>query len=167
MKNKTFSLRTWATPLTIASFLVVGVTGVLWFFGLVTGTARWMHEIIGLIIVAAVALHLALNWRAFKTYFRKPVAITVMAIGAAMTAYAYASADNQQRGTRPDFAVIERLGSVDFETLAPVFGETGDELASAFRAAGFAGADVTSSVATLTANDREQRMGAFAVLAAQ
>lgn len=38
------SLRKWATPLTIGSFLLMGVTGILMFFHLDIGLNKLAHE---------------------------------------------------------------------------------------------------------------------------
>lgn len=75
------SLRSWATPLVIATFAVSGVTGLLLFLHANTGLNKVAHEWIGLAMVAAVLAHLALNWRAFTVYFRRPLAVAIIAAG--------------------------------------------------------------------------------------
>ena len=73
------TLRSWATPLVIATFAVSGVTGILMFLHADSGLNKLAHEWIGLAMVAAVLAHLVLNWRAFTTYFRRPLAQVIMA----------------------------------------------------------------------------------------
>lgn len=75
------TLRSWATPLVIATFAVSGVTGILMFLHADSGLNKLAHEWIGLAMVAAVLAHLVLNWRAFTTYFRRPLAQVIMAAG--------------------------------------------------------------------------------------
>lgn len=70
-------LRKWATPLTIGSFAIMGATGILMFFHLDSGLNKLLHEWAGWIMVIAVLVHVVLNWRAFKTYFKRPVALGV------------------------------------------------------------------------------------------
>ena len=51
------SLRLWATPLIVGSFLIMGVSGVLMFFHLETTLMKVVHEWAGWAMVAgAVAL---------------------------------------------------------------------------------------------------------------
>ncbi len=55
------TLRKFATPLTIGTFLIVGITGTFWYFHIVTDLGRWLHEIIGLAMMAVVVFHVVLN----------------------------------------------------------------------------------------------------------
>ena len=73
-------LRAWAGPLTIGSFVVISVTGILMFFHMNTGLAKLAHEWLGWLLVIGGVAHLFVNWRAFLAYFRKPVAIAIMAV---------------------------------------------------------------------------------------
>lgn len=74
-------LRIWATPLTIAAFIVMGATGVLMFLHLDSGLNKVVHEWAGWAMVIGVVAHVVLNWRAFSTYFRRPIARVMMAAG--------------------------------------------------------------------------------------
>lgn len=74
-----FRVRTWAGPLTIGSFAVVAVTGILMFFHLNSGLMKLAHEWLGWLLVVAVIAHVTINWRPFLNYFYKPAAITIMA----------------------------------------------------------------------------------------
>lgn len=78
-------LRPWATPLTVATTLVTIVSGVILFFHLAPGLTRPAHEWIGMIMVLAVAAHMLMNWRAFTTYFKRPLGLTMIAAGAVVT----------------------------------------------------------------------------------
>ena len=60
--------RDFATSLTVGAFLLMSVTGVLMFFHLDMGLNKTAHEWTGL--VTAVALHIVVNFVAFKRYFR-------------------------------------------------------------------------------------------------
>jgi hypothetical protein len=74
----TMSLRSWATPLTIGSTVIVTVTGLLLFFHAAPGLTRPAHEWVGWIMTVAVVAHVILNFRAFKGYFRRPVALGIL-----------------------------------------------------------------------------------------
>ncbi len=63
--------REWATPLTIGAFALMAVTGLLMFFHLDNGLQKSVHEWLGWLLVAAVAVHAAANWLGFKRYFQR------------------------------------------------------------------------------------------------
>lgn len=79
------TLRKWATPLTVGSFLVMGVTGTLMFFHLNTMLGKVIHEWAGWLMLVGVGAHVVLNWRALTTYFKRPMAQWIMGVGAALT----------------------------------------------------------------------------------
>jgi len=58
--------REWVTPITAGAFLLLGVTGILMFFHIDTGLNKLAHEWLGWVLVAAVALHLVLNFQGLK-----------------------------------------------------------------------------------------------------
>jgi cytochrome b561 len=64
--------REWATPLTIGSFLVIAVTGVLMFFHLDSGLNKLAHEWLAWAMLAAVGLHAAVHFKSFSRYFTRP-----------------------------------------------------------------------------------------------
>jgi hypothetical protein len=115
-------LRAYATPLTIGTFLIMGATGILMFFHTNTTLNKVVHEYVGLVMVAAVILHVVLNWRAFQTYFKRPVALTLMGASAVMLAASFVSLDEETGGTRPDIAVLQMVSSASLTDLAPLMG---------------------------------------------
>ncbi len=76
----TLRLRAWAGPLTIGSFAVVGVTGILMFFKASFGLMKLAHEWLSLCLVLGVVAHIVLNWKPFVAYFRKPAGASIMAV---------------------------------------------------------------------------------------
>lgn len=160
------TLRKFATPLTIATFVIVGVTGVLWYFHFITAAGRWMHEIIGLAMMVVVALHVILNWRAFKTYFKRPLALGIIVLGVVLTVGAYLVPDQSQaRGGPPQFAAFSKFADESLTTLGPIFDTTGDILVTRLADAGYAGATVDSTVEDLAGSDTRAQMQAFSVMA--
>ncbi|GAA3864381.1 DUF4405 domain-containing protein [Celeribacter arenosi] len=160
------TLRKFATPLTIGTFLVVGVTGVLWYFHIITDAGRWLHEIVGLAMVAVVGLHLTLNWRAFVTYFKRPLALGIMALFAAVTVGGYMLPDTRAQGEggmgRAGFAAVTQIGEAEIATLAPVFHLSVDEAVARAVAAGYVDATAQSTPAGLAgSSDTRAVMGAI------
>ena len=121
-------LRAYATPLTIGTFLIMGATGILLFFHTNTTLNKVVHEYVGLVMVAAVILHVVLNWRAFQTYFKRPVALTLMGASAVMLAASFVSLGEETGGTRPDMAVLQMVSSASLTDLAPIMGTDAAEL---------------------------------------
>ena len=76
--------RSWATPLTAGSFIVLAVTGLLMFFHLDRGLNHLAHEWIGWLLVFGVACHVAANFLSFKKHLTgnigKAVVIAFMLI---------------------------------------------------------------------------------------
>lgn len=64
------SLRTWATPLTIGSFILMTVTGILMFFDVVPGYITFAHEWFSWIFVIGSSAHIAVNLRPFKNHLK-------------------------------------------------------------------------------------------------
>ena len=58
-----FTLRTWSTPLTIGSFILMAVTGVLMFFDVVPGYLVFAHEWFSWFFLIGAGGHIALNFR--------------------------------------------------------------------------------------------------------
>ncbi|MCR8696210.1 MULTISPECIES: DUF4405 domain-containing protein [Campylobacter] len=58
-----------ATTATIATFAIVGVTGVFMFFNLKSYGIKIAHEYIGMAMVIACVLHIFANLAPFKKYF--------------------------------------------------------------------------------------------------
>ena len=140
------SLRAWATPLTVATTLVTLVTGVLLFFHLSPGLTRVGHEWIGMVMVIAVAAHLLLNWRAFTTYFRRPVGLTLMIAGAAVLAASFVAGGSAEGGADGMRALMMSVGNARVETLAELAGKDTDAVLASLGAAGIdASADQTLS----------------------
>lgn len=114
------TLRKYATPLTIGSFVLMSVTGMLMFFHLNSTFNKVAHEYLGLVMIAAVALHVILNWRAFALYFKRPLAVGIM--GAFVLALGLSFIPSSQQGGRPEFGAVRMVISTPVSSLAPMLG---------------------------------------------
>ena len=120
------SLRSWATPLTIGAFLLISVTGVLMFFHLETTLGKVAHEWLGWFLVAGVAAHLALNWRAFSTYFKRPLARVIMGSFAALLLVSFFPVAGP--ADLPLRDIIGRLNATPITLLADLAGKDATEV---------------------------------------
>jgi len=64
-------IRNIGTTATIFAFVVSGLTGALMFAHIARGGGvKLIHEYMGVVMIAAVVLHIIANWRAFASYFK-------------------------------------------------------------------------------------------------
>lgn len=116
------SLRAWATPLTVGSFLLIATTGVLMFFHLDSGLNKVAHEWLGWFLVVGAGAHLWLNWRAFSTYFKRPVALSIMGAATALLLASFVPVSGAG-GEVPVREVLSGLAQAPIETVAAVAGK--------------------------------------------
>ena len=58
--------RSFATSLTTATFIIVGISGVMLFFNMKSLGAKLIHEYIGLAMMAVCVMHIVANFGSFK-----------------------------------------------------------------------------------------------------
>ena len=68
MKSKKMQ-RKVATAVTISSFFITGITGLLIFFELASGSVRAVHEWMSIVFVLGACGHIFVNIKMFKRYF--------------------------------------------------------------------------------------------------
>lgn len=151
MEKTMTSLRKWATPLTVASFLIMGVTGTLMFFHLETTLGKVVHEWASWAMLVGVGAHLVLNWRPFASYLKRPLAAGIMAVGAGLVALTFLPIGPE--GGNPTMAVMRAMGQADVETVIALSGQELDAGLAALKAAGFE-ATGDQPLQVLTGGDR-------------
>jgi hypothetical protein len=67
---KSMTMRGWATPLTIGSFLLMAVTGIMMFFDFVPGYVAFAHEWLSWVFLIGVGAHIAVNYRPFMRHLQ-------------------------------------------------------------------------------------------------
>jgi hypothetical protein len=83
-------LRSWVTPITIGSFLLLGVTGLLMFFKVRRGLIVVAHEWLSPIFVIGACLHIWLNWGAVRANLSRARGIIIVGLFAALLAFSIA-----------------------------------------------------------------------------
>lgn len=68
--SRKLSLRAWATPLTIGSFLLMAATGILMFFELEPGLTTVVHQWFSWLFLLGAVAHIAINIRPFKNHLK-------------------------------------------------------------------------------------------------
>ena len=161
------SLRPWATPLTIAAFFIMAVTGVMMFFHINTTLGKVLHEYASWLMVIGVAVHLVLNWRPFTTYFKRPVAATVVGAGALLLALSFLPLGPNTSGIEEmDQIAMGAMMGGQIETLAILAGSDTEIVLAQLGAAGFE-ARASDTPAGLAAGDRMKQAEIVTTIFAQ
>lgn len=154
-------LRKWATPLTMGSFAIMGVTGVLMFFHLESGLNKPLHEWAGWIMVLAVFAHVVLNYRAFMVYLKRPVARGIALAAAALLCLSFIPSNNS--GGSPIPIVMGALTQAPIEQVIAVAGLENAAGIVKLNEAGYAVAPGTT-IEAATGGDRGAEMAALKAL---
>lgn len=159
------SLRDWATPLTIGIFALMGVTGLLMFFESATRLNKTVHEWGGLVMVAAVATHVVVNWLPFKRHFASStMARGIVAACVLVLAGSFVSLSGSPEGGRPTNRIITAVLNAPLANVAELQGVSAAQLVDDLAKAGITVTDLQQSLATLTKGDRELQDEAVAAL---
>ena len=137
MKN--FFLR-YATPLITGLFLVSLISGVALFFHVGTAWFHGMHEWLSVALILPFVLHVWKNWRPFTNYFRHlpmTVALLVSVLG---SAYFIWPSSEPQAGGPPQFAFTRDIIKNPLSQVAPLLGDTSDNLVKHLNEQGFSAA---------------------------
>lgn len=147
--------RDWSTPLTIGSFGLLAVTGVLMFFHLDTGLNKVVHEWLSWVLIAAVAFHVTSNLPAFKRYFTQARARMLIGGAAAVLALSFLPLGGG-KSEPPFVAPVKALAAAPLPVLAQVAGVSPDEMRSRLSQAGVSGAGDQSVRERVGADTRRQ-----------
>lgn len=79
-------LRSWVTPVTIGSFLLLGVTGLLMFVKVRGGLIVVAHEWLSPIFVIGAGLHIWLNWTAVRANLSSKGGVAIVGMFTALLA---------------------------------------------------------------------------------
>ena len=118
--------RDLATSLTALMFVIIGITGVLMFFHLFDVQVKKLHEITGLVFVAAAVLHVYFNWKNMRRYFAKPVFVSTSIAAAAVAAVFIAASGG---GADPKSEIVRVVLAAPLEEAVHVLGGGEDTLA--------------------------------------
>jgi hypothetical protein len=157
--------REWATPLTIGSFGLMAITGILMFFHLDSGLNKLAHEWLGWLLVAGVAAHAWANWPGFKRYFlSSTMGRSIMVASLVIVAGSFASLPgSSQGGGSPPQLAIRALTQSPLAQVAPLTGRSVAQLTAELGAAGITVRDAQQTLAQ-AAGSKERTGQALRVL---
>jgi hypothetical protein len=165
------TLRSWLTPITIGSFLLIGVTGLLMFFK-VRGTLIVVtHEWLSPVFVVGACLHTWLNWGALRTHLSRARGLVIVGLFAAPLAVCLVPFDEVSEIAREHGHGQESIGrraaevllKARISTVAELTGRTPQQLRDSL---GRHGVRVTSDDFTLGEAGRQSQIHPARVLGA-
>lgn len=159
--------RTWATPLAIGMFSLMGVTGVLMFFHAQNHLQEEVHSWAGWALVAAVALHAVANGPALLRHFRAGQGAWALVAAALLVGASFFVVPAGGAGAAPPAIAIEAITQAPIGQVAPLFGKTGEAARRQLAAAGIVLADDSATLAAALGGERERVGRALQVLAAR
>lgn len=127
------AVRDVVTPVTIITFVVSTVTGIMLLLHWNAGLVRFSHEWLSVVFSAVALWHLARNWRSFLGYLRRNAALAVFATALAVSVV-FTGMTGSTSNANPG-AVFRALSAASLENAAPAFGLTTEGAAALLKAA--------------------------------
>jgi len=165
MTEKNSFLRTWATPITIGSFVIVSITGILMFFHLKIGLIEVAHEWLSWVFIVGSLAHIAINWRAFAKYFSKPASVAIIALILAVGALAFLPIESGKSERKAK--IMKAIGALEQSPLNLVaqIGKTSPEaLVQKLEANGFEVKDASQTVEEIAQSNQKKPMDILGLL---
>lgn len=114
--------RTWISPITSITFIVVGITGVFLTFDIKSGGIKALHQWIGYAFTLAGFIHLAVNRKAFMAHFRERSAILAAFAGVIISLAVFYAGEvgGKQQRTHPLMQALDANanGVIDADDIA-------------------------------------------------
>ncbi len=162
-------LRSWVTPITIGSFLLLGCTGLLMFFKVRGGLIVAAHEWLSPIFVVSASLHIWLNWGAVRANLSRGRGIIIAGLFAALLVFSITPGKEVEERAREHGHVQEVIGrkaagvllQARISTVAELTGRTPQQLRDSL---GRRGVRITSEEVTLADAARQSQVSAVRVL---
>jgi hypothetical protein len=149
--------RDWITPITMAAFGVLAVTGVSMFFHVNTPLGEGVHEWLSWLLVAAVVGHVAVNWMGLRRHLAGWRARAALGIGAVVLTVTFVPLG--QGGGKPPFAApMQALADAPLPLLAQVAKTTPEQLRERLRSAGLTPTSDADTVHSLAGDDLKRQV---------
>ncbi|MBC8524989.1 MAG: DUF4405 domain-containing protein [Chlorobium phaeobacteroides] len=154
MMNTT--LRSLATPLIAAAFLVSASTGLMMFFHFEPGIVEPVHEWMSWILVGGAVLHLLANWKAFTGYLQRKTGVVF--IGAAIAIALLSLYPWVEEGEDGRKKAVKSLEKASLITISGVAGTSLDQLLETMSQNGISVLDTGDSIEEIAEqNDMEEK----------
>jgi len=121
------NLKTLATSLTTLVFLVVGISGVFLYFHIFERSVKELHEILGLLFVAAALFHLFFNFNSMKNYFKNKIFV-FSSVVIVLVSLAFIIPNSQNTAPSPKGIIIKSVLNGTIEDSVAILGSDMDQL---------------------------------------
>ncbi|WP_420209488.1 DUF4405 domain-containing protein [Candidatus Electronema sp. JC] len=148
--------REWTTPVTAGAFLILAVTGLFMFFHAAPHLAKETHEWMGWVFLAAAALHLAVNFSAFKTYLAQRKGQVLLGLCALILLVSLMPFGGS--GEPPYVAPLRSLGKAPLATLAQVAQISPEQAVERLKKEGLAVQSAQQSLSELVGEDVRKQL---------
>lgn len=149
--------RTWAGALTIGSFIVMSVTGILMFFHLNIGMIKLAHELMSWLFVIGAVAHVVVNWKAFFGYFRTPLGAAIIGIVVLLGAVSFLPMGGPH-GRPPFMEIMAAMEQASLELVAQVLKRDPQTLIQQLQAQGIQVRQPTQTLAEIAAQNQKRTM---------
>ena len=123
------------TPVTIVTFVVSTVTGIMLLLHWNTGLVRFSHEWLSMVFSAIALWHLVKNWRAFIGYLKRHAAQAAFVASIVVSVVFTAMTGTTGGGGANPGAVFGALSAARLDSAAPALGLTPDKEVDVLKAA--------------------------------
>ncbi len=136
MPHHSSTIQRIATPLTMASFAIVGVTGLMLFFHLAEGQIKEAHEWLGLLFVLGAALHVVRHLRPFVGHLKGRTFALIGGVSLIALAAFVVPTLQEEAGGNPIRQTVGLVLNAPLAEVAPLLHNDGAGLVAHLRQAG-------------------------------
>ena len=155
-------MKSWATPLATATFVILAVTGTLMFFKVEAGFIKPIHEWLSWAMTAGVVLHIIANWKAFTGYFLRKPALAIIGTGLVVTLIAVFAPAGEH--PNPRINITKALASARLETVAEVAGQNSATLIEKLGSKGITVSLASMSIREIAKQNNKKDMEVLALI---
>ena len=153
-----------STPVTIGSFIVIAITGMLMFFHFELGIIKLANEWIGWIFLIAALIHgFLLHQKSFKQHLKQKLSAGLIAAGVMITLMT-AIIPLEQQGTPAFLRAEVALFTADLEKSAAVLELTKEQLVTLLTSQGLVVADSDTSLQKIAEKNQMDRKNVMGLL---
>ncbi len=162
--------RQWITPITLGSFIVSAVTGILLIFHIRSSFINWSHEWLSLVFVVGALVHCLINYKPLKTSVVRFKGAVIVAAFVAVAGVAMFTQEQSGTGgynghrNHGGYSAVPAetgkmyvaMGNLPLETLAVATGHTQDEVVEVLASQHITVSSQTQTLAELASQNGTQ-----------
>ena len=156
------SMKSWATPLATATFVILAVTGTLMFFKVEAGFIKPVHEWLSWAMTAGVVLHIIANWKSFTGYFSRKPALAIIGTGLVVALLAVFAPAGEH--SNPRMNMTKAMAMARLETVAEVAGQKSATLIEKLGSKGITVSLASMSIREIAKQNNKKDMEVLALI---